>query len=259
MSFGVKLVIFAAATLLLTSCTSQSAISAKAPPVKSISFVTAKDFRELTHSESESEFVEQHISTGAAAGALGGAAVGAAACGPVFYGACVAILSWYGLAAGSAGGAALGHYNYTGLSDTDSAYVEQVLSGINSRRDFDSDLSDQVRLRVPADSIAAPQDAEYQVVVWVNQINFTEVEKELVSTQLHGTMILARAPGSKEQSYRELFTAESPAKDIDDLIAGDGQLLENAIDECLVGIALLMEDRLEQMLLAGAGKLPPGP
>ena len=245
---------FATATLLLASCASRSPISAEAPPVKSISFVTAKDFRELTRSESESEFVEQHISAGAAAGAVGGAAVGAAACGPVFYGACIAIMSWYGLAAGSAGGAALGHYSYSGLSDTDSAYVEQVLSEINGRRDFDTDLSRQVRLRVPADSIAAPQDAEYQVVVWVNQISFTEIEKELVRTQLHGTMIVARAQESDGQPYRELFTTEASAKDIDDLIAGDGRLLENAIDECLVGVAVLMEERLEQMLLAGAGQ-----
>lgn len=248
-----KLAIFATVTLLLFSCASQPPISAKAPPVKSIAFITSKDLPALTRPDSRTEVVEKHTYGGAAAGTAGGAAVGAVACGPVFYGACVAIMSFYGMVVGSVGGTALGLYNYSGLSDTDSAYVDQVLSEISSKRDFHGDLRKQVKSRVPAESIAAPQDAEFQVAVWVSQISFIEVEKELISTEMYGTMILARAQEPDEQPYEELFTANAATKDIDDLIAGDGHLLESAIDECLSEIAGLMSNRLERMLADGEG------
>jgi len=248
-----KPVVFATATLLLFSCASQPPISATAPPVKSIAFITSKDLPSLKRPDSRTEVAKKHAYGGAAAGTAGGAAVGAIACGPVFYGACVAIVSWYGLVVGSVGGTALGLHNYSGLSDTDSAYVDQVLFEIGSRRNFHGDLQKQVRIRVLAESIAAPQDAEFQVAVWVSQINFIEVEKELISTEMHGTMILARAQEPNEQPYEEVFTASAAKKDIDDLIAGDGHLLESAIDECLSEIAKLMSSRLERMLADGAG------
>ena len=139
-----KLAVFATAAMILVSCTSQPPTSAKAPPFKSVALVTREDIPELTRSETQSEVVEKHVYGGAAVGTIGGAAIGAAACGPIFYGACVAIMSWYGLVAGSAGGAALGLYSYSGLSDT------------------------------------------------VDLINFKEVDREFVSAEVYGTMILAR-------------------------------------------------------------------
>lgn len=255
MGCGVKLVVLATAALLLLSCASQAPSPAQAPQFKSIAFVTSKDLPELTRPESESEVVERHVYAGAAAGTVGGAAVGAVACGPVLYGVCIAIMSWYGLVAGSVGGAALGLYDHSGLSYTDSAYVELVLAGIDDRRDFHSDLRKQVILRIPAETIVAPQDADIQIVVRVNQISFIEIEKELISTEMYAAMILARAQEPEEQTYREVFAAKAPAKDIDDLIAGDGQLLESAIDECLSEIAKLMSNRLDRLWVEGADEL----
>ena len=252
MGRSVKLVVFATAVLFLFSCAPQAPSPAKAPPFKSIAFVTSQDLPELARFESETEVVDRHIKAGAAAGTLGGVAVGAAACGPVLYGVCVAIMSWYGLVAGSIGGAALGLYNYSGLSDTDTAYIELVLSGIDDRRDFHSDLRKQVELRVSTETIADPQDADIQIVVWVNQISFIEVEKELISTEMYGAMILARTQEPNAQPYKEFFTAKASVKDIDDLIAGDGQLLESAIDECLSEMAELMSHRLEREWVKGA-------
>jgi len=252
-----RLLACATAISLVVSCASQSPIPSGPPPVRSIAFVTSKDLPELTRSETEE--IEKHVSTGAAVGVVGGAAVGAAACGPVFYGACVAIASWYGLLAGSVSGAAIGLYSYTGLSETDAAYVDQVLVDIGSRRDFHNDLRKQVESDVSADAIVDLPDADYQVFVRVNLIRFVQGEKEQISTKLAGTIVLARSRESEEETHREIFVAETSPQDIDDLIAGNGQLLESEIDECLSRIADLMSDRLEEMLVAGSEKSLTGP
>ena len=252
-----KLLAGATAISLVVSCAPQPPVPSGPPPIRSIAFVTSKDLPELTRSEAEE--IEKHISTGATAGAVGGAAVGAAACGPVFYGACVAIASWYGLVAGSVSGAALGLYSYTGLSETDAAYVDQVLVDIGSRRDFHNDLGKQVASKVSADAIVDLPDADYQVLVRVNQIRFVQGEKEQITTKLAGTIVLARSRESGEETHREIFVAETSPQNINDLIAGDGRLLESEIDECLAKIADLMSDRLEAMLVAGSEKSWMGP
>lgn len=255
MGHSAKLFMLATAALLLCSCASHTPNSEKTALFESVAFVTAKDLPELTRPGAEREAVDANVKSGAAAGALGGAAIGAAACGPVLYGGCLAIMSWYGLVVGSVGGAAVGLYNYSGLSYTDSAYVEEVLSGISDRRDFHVDLRTQVERNVPAEALADPQEADAQIVVLINQISFIEVEDELVSTQVQGAMTLSQAQAPDEQPYRESFMARTSAKDIDDLIAGDGQLLESEIDECLSEIADLMGNRLEWLRVEGADKL----
>jgi len=233
--------------LLLCSCASEPPASAKVPPFENVAFVTPEDIPNLAQLESESEVVEKHMYAGAAVGTMGGAAIGAAACGPVFYGPCVLIASWYGLVAGTSGGIVLGLYNYSGLSDTDSAYFEEVLLRIEAKRSTNRKLTSDLERQFPSNLIALPQDADIQVVVRVSRINFVKVDKELISTQVYGTMVIAWAQASGEQSYRELFTTTAPAKDIDDLLADDGRLLERAIDECLFQLAEQMSSRLIQL------------
>jgi len=241
-----------AMAMLICSCASEPLSSAKVPPFEGVAFVTPEDLPELTRPESETEVLDRNIYAGAAAGTVGGAAVGAAVCGPVLYGPCVAIMSWYGLVAGTAGGAVLGLYNYSGLSETDSAYVAEVLSRIDANRNFHGELSKQVERQVPSIIIAIPEEADIQVIVRVSRINFIEVEKELISTELYGTMVLAWAQGSGEQTYREFFSAAASAKDIDDLIADDGRLIESVIDGCLSQLAEQMSSRLLQLQYARA-------
>ncbi|NNE35037.1 MAG: hypothetical protein HKN13_07375, partial [Rhodothermales bacterium] len=142
-------------------------------------------------------------------------------------------------------------YSYSGLSDTDSAYMDLVLSGVDDKRDFHRDLDNTLKGMLPAEVITAPQDADIQIAVWVNRINFVEIERELVSAEMYGTMILARTEEPGEQLYMEIFIAKSAAQNIDNLIAGDGQLLESAIDECLAEIAKLMSASLRRMLNQG--------
>ena len=240
--------------MLVCSCALEPSTSEKVPDFESIAFVTPDNLPKITLTESESAAFGKQLQAGAALGTVGGAAVGAATCGPVFYGPCLAIMSWYGLVAGTTGGAILGLYSYTGLSDTDTAYITEVLSKIDANRNFHQDLSKRVEQAIPAELIATPEVADVQVVVRVSRIAFTEVERELVITQLHGTMVIAWAQDPGESTYRELFAAETPARDIDELIANDGRLLESAIDECLMQLAEQMSlslIRLEHLAMRG--------
>lgn len=246
LTFGRKFMALMLA-LLLCSCASRPPPSAKVPPFEDVAFVTLEDVPELAQLESETEVVEQKMYAGAAVGTVGGAAIGAAACGPVLYGPCILIASWYGLVAGTTGGAVLGFYNYSGLSETDSAYFEEVLLRIEAKRNINRQLTKDVEGQLPSNLIALPQDADIQVVVRVSRINFVEVDKELISTQVYGTMVVAWVHASGEQSYRELFTTTAPAKNIDDLLANDGRLLEGAIDECLLQLAEQISSRLIQL------------
>jgi hypothetical protein len=226
--------------LLLCSCAAEPPVAEKVPVFERIAIVTLEDIPELSLSDSESEVIERSVYGGAAAGTVGGAAIGAAACGPVLYGPCVAIMSWLGLVAGSTGGAAIGLYNYSGLSETDAAYVADVLARIDAEIDFHIGLSDQLTRQIPPQLISPLEDAEVQAVIGVSGVNFLEIKNELVRTELYGTLILTWIEGAEEQAYTRLYKAEAPLKDIDELIADDGILLEVLIEQCLNEIAAEM-------------------
>jgi hypothetical protein len=240
-----------ATALVICSCVSQPPTSARVPPFEDVAFVTAKDLPELTQLESETKFIENHMYAGAAVGTVGGAMIGAGACGPVLYGPCVVIMSWYGLVAGTTGATVLGLHNYSGLSETDSAYVEEILLRFESKRNIHSKLSEEVEGQVPVYLLDIPENADIQIVVRVSRINFIEDDNELIRTELYGTIILAWAQESGEQAYREIFSATATPKDIDDLIADDGRLLESAIDQCLSQLANQMSSRLLELQQAG--------
>lgn len=243
--------------VLACACATGTRQASKVPPFNTVAFVTPADIPDLANVESESEFVDEYVNAGAAIGTMGGMLAGAAACGPVLYAPCMIIMSGYGLLAGTAGGAATGLFNYTGLSRTDAAYMSDVLSRIASDRNLQSELGDNVRRRLTAGSISTAADASIQVIVRLKQVRFVESERELVSTRLHGSMVVAWIGESGEQTYLTDYAAEYPATDIDDLIANDGQLLESALEQCLADLALQMGSRLIR-LQAEVQARPPG-
>lgn len=230
--------------LLASSCASGTRQAPQLPPFNTVAFVTPSDIPDLASLESESEYVDEYVNAGAAIGTMGGMLAGAAACGPVLYAPCMIIMSGYGLIAGTAGGAATGLFNYSGLSRTDAAYMSDVLSRIASDRDLQAELGDAVRHRLAAGSITTAADASIQVIVRLNQVRFLEVERELVGTRLHGSMVVAWIDESGEQTYLTDYAADYAATDIDDLIANDGQLLESALEQCLSDLALHMGSEL---------------
>jgi hypothetical protein len=182
---------------------------------------------------------------------------GAAACGPVLYAPCMIIMSGYGLIAGTAGGAAAGLFNYSGLSRTDAAYMSDVLSRIASDRNLQTELGDDVRHRLATGSITTAADANIQVIVRLNQVRFVEIERDLVSTRLQGSMVVGWMDDSGEQTYLTDYAAEYPATDIDDLIANDGRLLESALEQCLADLARQMGSRLIRLQTEVQAR-PPG-
>lgn len=230
--------------VLACACASDTRQALRIPPFNTVAFVTPADIPNLADVESESEYVDEYVNAGAAIGTMGGMLAGAAACGPVLYAPCMIIMSGYGLLAGAAGGAATGLFNYSGLSRTDAAYMSDVLSRIESDRDLQAELGDDVRHTLSAGSITTAADANIQVIVRLNQVRFEEVERELVGTRVYGSMVVAWIDEAGEQTYLTDYAAEYPATDIDDLIADDGELLEHALSECLEDLALQMGSRL---------------
>jgi len=242
-----RTLILLAIGVFLCSCGSQLSLSESVPPFESIAFVTETDIPELAGPESMPEAIEPPIYTGAVLGTMGGAIAGAAACGPVLYTPCVLIMSWYGTVAGSVGGAAFAHYNYSGLSDTDAAYITEVLATIDKKRDLNHDLAGLVEKQIPSETVAAPQDANVQVIVRLIRIYFTEVDKNLISTQATGAMIVAWTDDAGEQTAMKAFVSQASTNDIDDLIAEDGRLLESTIDRYLLNLAGQMSSTLMQL------------
>ncbi len=229
------------------SCAAGPPGAATPPRFEHIAVVTPQDIPELAGPESWSKAVGEPASAGAGMGTVGGALVGAATCGPVLYGACVAIMSWYGLVAGTVGGTAVGLFNYSGLSDTDRAYLEEILRRFAGERAFRGYLGKQLEQRIDPHMVAPPGDADVHVFARLSRIDFAKASGDLVQMQVFAEMTLASSQASGEETYSDTFSLQASPRDIDDLIADDGALLESELDNCIAEIAEQMLARLSQM------------
>lgn len=233
--------------LLLCSCATSSPEISSLPKFDSIAIINASTFAELDRPERESERIEKGIKTGAVVGSLGGAVVGASACGPVLYGACVIGFGAYGFMAGTFTGVAYGHYSFAGLSTTDIAYLDEVMSRLEHERNLGQELSKQLELRIPSDAMALPESADIQVVVRLEHIEFSRDSKDFIRSKFVASMVLAWQQGQGSATYARQFAAESPAEDIDELIADDGKRFAVEIDRCFAQLASEMSAVLLQL------------
>lgn len=234
------------------SCAAGPPGAATVPRFEHIAFVTPQDIPELAGLESRSAAVGEPAAAAAGMGTVGGALVGAAICGPVLYGACVAIMSWYGLVAGTVGGTAVGLFNYSGLSDTDRAYLEEILRRLAEERALRGYLSKQLERRIDPRMVAPPGDANVHVFARVSRIDFTKASGDVVQMRVVAEMTLASSKASEEETYSDSFSLQASPRDIDDLIADDGALLESVLDVSLAAIAEQMVERLAQMQIAAS-------
>ncbi|MDH3639804.1 MAG: glycine zipper family protein [Gammaproteobacteria bacterium] len=193
--------------------------------------------------ESGFDRASEGAGTGAAVGTVGGAVIGAAACGP-FWGLCAPAFAMYGAIAGTVAGSM---YGFTGLSETDSSYVNEVMSRLDQERDFQKELSSQLDTRIPQEMKATPDSADVQVIVQLNRIEFIQRSEEHIQTQAVATLTFGSARRQASTMYGQEFRATSPARDIDELLADDGIGFADAIDDCVAQLSSEMGAALTQL------------
>ena len=216
------------------------------PTFNHIAIVNAETLASLNRRASELEYFEQSVGTGAAVGTVGGAIVGAAVCGPVMYGVCLAGFGFYGLLAGTVSGSVYGLYSYTGLSESDTAYVNETMSWLERERNFQQELSTQFELHVPPIIQASPEKADMQVIVRLDRIEFIQGSGDTVQTRVNTSVIFSRMVEQESTTHTHHFSFESAAEDIDNLIAGDGERMAIVIEELIAQLASEMSTTLLQ-------------
>jgi hypothetical protein len=233
--------------VLQCSCATQPPEVIPAPTFNQIAIVNAETLASLNLPASESEHFEQSVETGAAVGTVGGAIVGAAVCGPVMYGVCLAGFGFYGLLAGSVSGSVYGLYSYTGLSESDTAYVNETMSWLEHERNFQQELSTQFELQIPLELQASPEKAYMQVIVRLDRVEFIQGSGDTVQTRANASMVFSWMVEQASTTHTHHFSFESTAEDIDNLIAGDGERLAIVLEKLIAQLASEMSTTLLQL------------
>lgn len=241
--------------LLLASCASPP--ERETTPFQTVAIVPAEYLTAVGRAESKTD----RATEGAGKGALGGIAVGTAAglvlvssmCGPAA-GLCgaalfpVVLLS--GVAVGTAGGML---YGLKGVSHTDALYVNEALSSLDEKHDFQQELIAAIQTRLRPDVQAEPGVADVRVVAKLDRIDFVQHSADDIRIKAKGSMTFDRRDASYDQSMDQMtFEAESGQHDIDTWLADDGRELGAAIERCIVDLSAEMSSTLMRLSAASA-------
>ncbi len=204
-----------------------------------VAVLTADELTGIGRAESFGDRAADGILPGVAAGSVVGAVMGAAACGPFLYAICVMYGIIWGSYAGMAGGALL--YSFSGVSDIDALYVNEVLSRLDQERDFQQELVSKVTQALPSQVLASPGDAEAQVIARLDEIEFEQRSKYQIRISAKGSLFFTERHGETTSLVdRREFRAESAYGELDHWLADDGRQLEAAIDACIRELSLAM-------------------
>ena len=179
------------------------------------------------------------------AGMKGGAAVGAASsllCGPVFV-VCLPFFATTGAFVGGTTGYAAGAVNeaFDLFPPEIAERIEVVLLDIRDRRDFFTEMRNELRGSVPMDRQADTLTADASVYVGPERVELVQEEKDMLALRLTASLFVewrpdGTEPRTEERQY-QYTTSEMP---VDFWLSEDGAPFDRAFTECIAKIVQMM-------------------
>ena len=200
----------------------------------SIALVSPKEVIDASKPQTRGARAQEGAGKGLAAGTAGGAAVGAIACGPFLYGLCVMALASAGMLAGTATGAM---YGFTGFPKEDAKKLERKLEALSREHDLQSALVEHIRQQVPAEMLAEPEQAEFQAVLTIENVEFIK-EKGKVNLVSTIRVTFERTESRRVPEYgSRVFIGGSSEFKLENLLDNQSGDLESAIRESLLAVS----------------------
>ena len=236
---GKDLIVRALAIATITSLLACSTAPPERAPsaefrYRSIALVSPQDVLDATRPKTTSQKAQEGAGKGAIGGTLGGAALGAVACGPFLYGLCVSVLAGTGFLAGGATGML---YGFTGFSREVAKTLEQRVELLSSDHDLQSLLVDHIRQQVAPEMLAAPEVADVQAVLIIENIEFIKKgDKAFLLATVKASYQSTESRRVPEHGTR-VFTGQSDKVEIGKLLDKDSDALRQAMRQSLLAVA----------------------
>jgi hypothetical protein len=119
--------------------------------------------------------------------------------------------------------------------------LDKQFSEIYQQRTLHMDIRDSLEMQIPADRLADPAEAEALIELSLSDIRFTRTFSNKYQWTLKSVMVVTwnRREGQARHSYK-IYDYASKALSLDNWLQNDGEMLNQALDDSVVGLASKM-------------------